>query len=416
MKWGLHSTNLPGKPPPPSPIDPIANIGPDFHFGSGFTDCSFSTFQIDDPKHDSDSMMPEAEVTGSVENLGGNQALTADYVDSGFKREHLNPSALHKGDHQAATYTLTNSVPVPSTVQESWNWEVSNVVSRGLAPHCENGKHLYLLSGAVPSSVKVKGKVSVPEFLWLAVCCDDGSKAWSMAFEKPVAAGSPLKDLTLKELEKKLPKGAQLFKDHCSHDRNDEKALEAVQQSVKEIEHQEPEAKKCPSPHQTTEKKEEPGFLKKMFNFFIMPIWKLVQYIFSFFSQLVKLICSLLCQAVQNLVQAVCTFLKGIGGVLVSVFVNLVQAILCILNAIATNIYNILMLVYRLVSIPLNLIVDIVCFPFYTLGAVPCVLHDIASGVGGMFLLIIDLITNFAKGLSYIASSLLGCCLPKTSS
>nr|XP_056714839.1 endonuclease domain-containing 1 protein [Euleptes europaea] len=372
--------------------------------------------QIDDPKNGLEGMMPEAEVTGSVENLGENQALTADYTDSGYKREHLNPSSLHKGDHQAATNTLTNAIPVPSAVQETWDWEVSNLVSRGLAPHCEKGKNLYLISGAVPSSVKAKDKISVPEALWLAACCDDGSKSWSMAFDKPVAAGSRLEELTLKELEKKLPEGTQLFKDHCSQDRSDPKALEVVQRSVKEIQQEEPKAKECPSPQQTTDDTEEGGgFLRKLCGFFITPICKLLQYICSFIWQLVRLICSIVCQLVQNLVQAVCTFLSGICGVLVSIFVNLVQAILCILNGIASNIYSVLMLVYRLLSIPLNLLVDIVCFPFYVLGAIPQVLHDIASGIGGMFLLIIDAITNFAKGLSYIASALLGRCLPKTS-
>lgn len=365
-------------------------------------------------------MVPEAEITGSVENLGENQALMADYVDSGYERQQLNPSSLHKGDHQMATYTLTNAVPVPKDVRETWDWEVNNLISRALAPHCEKGKDLYLLSGAVPSSVKVKDKVSVPESLWLAACCDDGSKAWSTAFAKQVAAGSRLKELPLKDLEKQHLAGAQLFKDHCGHERNDPKMLEAVQQSAKEIENEEPQVEKtCPPQHAAKEpetKEESVGFLRKLWGFFIAPIFKLVQYICSFICQLVQLIASILCQAVQNLVQAFCTFLQGICGVLLSIFVNLVQAIICILNGIASNIYNVLMLIYRLVSIPLNLLVDIVCFPFYTLGAVPKVIHDIASGFGGLFLLIIDAITNFAKGLSYIASSILGRCLPKSSS
>ncbi|KAL8191107.1 UNVERIFIED_CONTAM: hypothetical protein K2H54_068127 [Gekko kuhli] len=372
---------------------------------------------IDDPKNGQEGMVPEAEITGSVENLGENQALVADYKDSGYEIQQLNPSSLHKGDHQAATYTLTNAIPVPSDVRETWDWEVNNLISRALAPHCENGKDLYLISGAVPSSVKVKDKVSVPESLWLAACCDDGSKSWSTAFAKQVAAGSRLKELPLKELEEQLSAGARLFKDHCSQERNDPKVQEAVQHSAKEIGGEEAQARKAPSSSQHTAKtKDEGGFLKKLCGFFITPIFKVLQYICSFIWQLVKLIAGIVCQAIQNLVQAVCTFLKGICGVLMSIFVNLVQAILCILNGIASNIYNVLMLVYRLLSIPLNLLVDIVCFPFYTLGAVPRVLHDIASGFGGLFLLIIDAITNFAKGLSYIASSILGCCLPKQSS
>ncbi|XP_077197599.1 endonuclease domain-containing 1 protein [Paroedura picta] len=370
--------------------------------------------QIDDPQNGSEDMMPESEITGSVENLGENQALMADYVDSGYERQLLNPSSLHKGDHQAATYTLTNAIPVPSDVRETWDWEVTNLVSRALAPHCENGKDLYLISGAIPSSVKVKDKVSVPESLWLAACCDDGAKAWSVAFEKQVAAGSRLKELPLKELEKQLSGEAQLFKEHCGQERNDPKAQEAVHQSAKEIEGEEPQAKQ--TPQQTTETKEESGFLMKLWGFFITPIVKLLQYICSFVWQLVQLICSMLWQAVRGLIQAVCTFLSGICGVLMSIFVNLVQAILCILNGIASSIYNILMLVYRLLSIPLNLLVDIICFPFYVLGAVPCVIHDIASGFGGLFLLLINAITNFAKGLSYVASCLLGWCLPKMSS
>lgn len=360
-------------------------------------------------------MMPEAEVTGSVDNLGTEQALTADYVDSGYERGQLNPSSLHKDDNQIATYTLTNAVPMAPPLQETWHWEVENLVRRSLSPHCGNGKDLYLISGAVPSTLRVKDKVAVPELLWLAACCDDGSEAWSVGFSKQVAAGNRLEDLSLEELEKKLPAGAQLFKNNCGQDRHSPEKLELVLQSAKKIRAEEPVHKGKKPTKQTSTDKEECGALKKLVCFIVTPIFKLLKCVLYLIVKVVKCVIYLLCQLIQTIVVGLCTFIKGILSVLLSVFVDLARVGVSILNGIAKNIYDVLLIAYRIVSVPVNLILDIVSFPFYTLGAIPAVLQDIASGIGGLVMLVIDATTSVVSAINYIVSHLAKKFLPKMS-
>ncbi|XP_063161941.1 endonuclease domain-containing 1 protein [Candoia aspera] len=369
--------------------------------------------QIDDPENGLEEMVPEAEIT--VDHLGRNQALRADYADSGYERGNLNPSSLHKDDHQVATHTLTNTVPISPPFQELWHWEVEELVSQGLAPHCQNGEDLYLLSGAVPSAEKVKDKVAVPKFLWLAACCDNGAETWSVGFIKEAGVESRLEDLTVEALEKKFPAGVELFKNNCGQDRQDAKKLETVLHSVKKVRAKEPEPHmKKPTQCKHTDAKEESGFLKKLFHFFVSPLLKLLKFVFGLVSQIVKCLWHLLMYLVQKVISGVCTFVKGISTALLDIFICVVQVGVSILNGIAKNIYNVLVVTYRILCVPVNLILDVVSFPFYVLGAIPAVLQDIASGISGMFLLAIDAITNFVKGLNYIVSHLAKKFLPMT--
>ncbi|CAI5773361.1 domain-containing 1 [Podarcis lilfordi] len=372
--------------------------------------------QIDDPENGLEGMMPEVEVTGSVDNLGSKQAVTADYVDSGYERGQLNPSSLHNGDHEIATYTLTNAVPLTPPLHEIWHWEIESLVGEALAPHCDNGKGLYLVSGAIPSTLKVKDKVSVPESLWLAACCDDGSKTWSLGFIKQATAENRLEDLTVEALEKTLHAGAQLFKNHCGQDRHDPKKLEEVHHAVKHVRAKEPvpQAKKSTTgQHTGTQPKEESGFLKKLFYFIVTPIFKLLKLVVYLVGYIVKYTFSLLWRLIQTIVGGVFTFIKGIATALLNVFVDVARVGVSILNGIAKNIYSVLMVTYKILSIPVNVILDIVSFPFYTLGAIPTVLRDIASGIGGLFLLAIDATTSIVTGLNYIVSHLAKRFLPK---
>lgn len=363
-------------------------------------------------------MLVEAEITGSLSNLGTNQALTGDYEDSGYERGQLNPGSLHKGDHQKATYTLTNVVPMIQSLQEIWHWEVENLVGRGLAPHCKNGEHLYLVSGAVPSAVKVKDKVSVPESLWLAACCDDGSEAWSVGFVKDIASGNRLEDLSVEALEKKLPEGTRLFKNNCGQDRHDPKKLEVVLHSVKKIQAEEPvlKGKKHKQASQTGAVKQKDGFLKKLYYFIVAPIFRLVSLLFDLTWRTVKWIVSSFFFLAKKLVKGIWTYIKGIFKALIGVVIDVARVGVNILNGIAENIYNVLMVTYKILSIPVNLILDIASFPFYTLGAVPTVLRDIVSGFGGACLLLIDAATNIVMGLNHVVSYLAQRILPNLSS
>lgn len=360
-------------------------------------------------------MMPEAEIGESLEHLGRNQALMADYVDSGYERGNLNPSCLHKDDHHVATHTLTNAVPLSPPFQELWHWEVEQLVSHSLAPNCQNGKDLHLLTGAMPSSLKVKDKMAVPKSVWLAACCDNGAETWSLGFIKEADAESHLEDLTVEALEKKLPAGTELFKNHCGQDRQDPKKLDTVVRSVKEVQAKKPCktcAKKPTQSKHTQTVKEEGGFLKNLGHFIVTPIWKLVKFVCYLICQLVKGVWCLLKCIVQKIFSGVCTFIKGISIAFLDIFICLARVGVSILNGIAKNIYNVLMVTYRILSVPVNLILDIVSFPFYTLGAIPGVLKDIASGIGGAFLLVINAVTNLVKGLNYVVSFLASKILP----
>ncbi|XP_032075150.1 endonuclease domain-containing 1 protein [Thamnophis elegans] len=373
--------------------------------------------QIDDPGNKQEEMMPEAEIAEALEHLGRNQALMADYADSGYERGNLNPSCLHKDDHHVATHTLTNAVPLSPPFQELWHWEVEQLVIHSLAPNCENGKDLHLLSGAIPSSLKVKDKMAVPKSVWLAACCDNGAETWSVGFIKEANAESRLEDLTLEALEKKLPAGAELFKDHCGQDRQDPKKLEAVLRSAKDVQAKKPDkpcVKKPTQSKHTQTAKEESGFLKNLCHFIVTPIWKLVKFVCYLICQLVKGVWCLLRWIVQKILCAVWTFIKGISLALLDIFICLGRVGVSILNGIAKNIYNVLMATYRILSVPVNLILDIVSFPFYTLGAIPGVLKDIASGIGGLFILVINATTSLVKGLNHVVSFLASKILPTT--
>ncbi|XP_053168351.1 endonuclease domain-containing 1 protein [Hemicordylus capensis] len=367
--------------------------------------------QIDDPKNGLEGMMLEAEITDSVDNLGANQALTADYVDSGYERGQLNPSSLHRDDHQVATFTLTNAVPLTPPLQETWHWEVENLVRQALAPHCENGKDLYLLSGAVPSTtLKVKDKVAIPELLWLAACCDDGSEAWSVGFTKQASAEDRLEDLPVEDLEKKLSKGHPLFKNHCGKDRHHPKKLETVSKSIKGIKGQKP----VPKAKQTSPgKKECCGFVKKLFNLLVSPIFTVLKGIYKLIVMIVKTISSFLCNNIKMAVNGLWTLLKGATTTLLSILIDVVRVFVNILNAIAQNVYTVLMIGYKIICIPVNLILDVVSFPFYVLGAIPHVLKEIVTGFSGLFLLIINAITSVVTGLNSIISSIAHRLLPK---
>ncbi|XP_008106287.1 endonuclease domain-containing 1 protein [Anolis carolinensis] len=373
--------------------------------------------QIDDHENGLAGMMPEAEIADSVNNLGTNQALTSDYIDSGYEAGQLNPSSLQKDDHQLATHSLTNTFPVKPPLQDVWHWEIENLVSHGLAPHCANGKDLYLISGAVPSSHKVNDKVAIPESLWLAACCDDGSNAWSMGFIKEAAAEKRLEDLSVEELEKKLPEGTRLFKNNCAQDRHDPKKLEPVAKSVKKIQGEKPapqSKKSLPMPHQAP-KEEECGFMKKLFYFVITPICRLLTFAIYMVVQILKFILYIFTTLLHMVITGLCTFLKSIATVLMHVFTSLIRVLVNIMNGLARNIYRVLMVVYRIVCVPLNLLVDILSFPFYVLGAVPALLHDIAAGVSGLFMLLINGITNFVKCLSWLVTHIAKSILPHMS-
>lgn len=180
----------------------------------GLISALLSFFQIDDPDSNLEEVIDEADAVSSVNNLGSKQALNADYLDSDYEIGQLYPFPLNS-DLQMPTFPLTNSVPMTQSFRERWHMNLDSLMDRALIPHCSKGKDLYILTGAVPSEHKVKGKVTIPEFIWLAACCAVPGGGWAMGFIKHTQDSNVIEDVMLRDLEKLLPHKPQLFQDNC---------------------------------------------------------------------------------------------------------------------------------------------------------------------------------------------------------
>uniref|UniRef100_UPI00398E7B93 endonuclease domain-containing 1 protein-like n=1 Tax=Pristiophorus japonicus TaxID=55135 RepID=UPI00398E7B93 len=121
--------------------------------------------QIDDRK-------ASAEMTSSKDRSSDNQAVDADYKDSGYDRGHLYPFSFNENDSATATCTLTNAVPQKHEANVNWNKQVESIVLK-LALIChKSGRSMYVVTGSANSTgSKLKNKVTVPEVAWTALCC-----------------------------------------------------------------------------------------------------------------------------------------------------------------------------------------------------------------------------------------------------
>ena len=117
---------------------------------------------------------PEGDLHRSADDA---QAVLEDYRETvDMVRGQLNPDQ-HQADFddQAATYTLTNAVPLvrefhagPWAAQEKVTRQRLNNYCRGTA---------YVVTGALTSGRVVRHfdaeRVAVPDYVWSAYCCDD---------------------------------------------------------------------------------------------------------------------------------------------------------------------------------------------------------------------------------------------------
>uniref|UniRef100_A0A803Y934 Endonuclease domain containing 1 n=1 Tax=Meleagris gallopavo TaxID=9103 RepID=A0A803Y934_MELGA len=321
--------------------------------------------QIDDPENDQHEMVIEADVVGSLANLGANQALTSDYVGSGYERGLLNPSLLNREDFQMATYTLTNAVPLRPSLSKIWHSDIRRVVEQALIPHCSKKDQLYLLAGAIPSTVRVKGKVSVPETLWLAACCD-APEGWSLGLVKKVNDESSLADLTVGELEKQLLAGLDLFKGNCGEDNESSEKMEAILQAVSQIREQR--------------------------------------------------VGSTLLDGVYSLWNGTVSYLKAISMVLISIPYDVGRVITNIFLGFLGIIQDVAVITYRILRIPMGFVLHLASFPYYSICAIPSVVKDMATGIGGTFSLAIDATASILHGFYYVVSHIAKRFVPKGSS
>ncbi|XP_068001567.1 endonuclease domain-containing 1 protein [Melanerpes formicivorus] len=376
--------------------------------------------QVDDPETALQEMVREAEVAGAVANLGANQALTSDYVGSGYERGLLNPSLLNEEDFQVATYTLTNAVPLSPPLRQSWHRHVGLVVEQALVPHCPGKDQLYLLAGAVPSSVQVKGKLSVPESLWLAACCD-APEGWSLALVKKVSDENSLQDLTVGELEKQLLAGVHLFKGSCGEDNQSREKTEVIRQAVGRIQSGEQAGRS------DNQEAKESGLVRKVAGIIATPFIKLLELLIYVFVELVKFVFYLLWLVVRrvagtvvdgahSLWRGLVAYLQAISTVLISipcdvgrVFVNIFLGFLDLVQDVAS-------LTYRILSIPMGFVLHLAAFPYRSLCAIPAVLRDVAAGLWGTLSLVVDATAALLHGLYYVAGHIAKRFVPKVSS
>ncbi|XP_074837719.1 endonuclease domain-containing 1 protein [Carettochelys insculpta] len=379
--------------------------------------------QLDDPGKDLKEMVHEADAVGSVNNLGANQALTTDYVDSGYERGQLNPSSLNEGDFQLATYTLTNAVPMTPSLSESWHRDVESIVEQAVAPHCGHEARLYLVAGAVPSALRVKDKVSVPEFLWLAACCD-APEAWSVGFVKHRQDEDSLADLSVEELEKQLPSGVHVFKSNCGGGSQSQEKMEAVLQTINQIQ---TVAEEQGEGQRAKEVPGEGSLLRRVAGIIATPFTKLLRIIAHVLLEVVKYTCSLLWYIVKqfgstamgqlcSIWDGVKSYVTAISMVLVNIPRDVVKVAANIVMGFVRIIQNTLSLIYRILSVPIGLFLHIMAFPLDTLCAIPTVLKDIAEGIGGTCSLIVDATAALMSGVCYIATHLGKKLVPKFSS
>ncbi|XP_068281262.1 endonuclease domain-containing 1 protein [Nyctibius grandis] len=376
--------------------------------------------QIDDPENDLHEMVHEADVVGIVAKLGANQALTSDYVGSGYERGLLNPSLLNEKDFQMATYTLTNAVPLSPSLSKSWHRDIGRVVEQALVPHCSNKDHLYLLAGAIPSSVRVKGKVSVPETLWLASCCD-APEGWSLGLVKKIKDENSLVDLTVGELEKQLLRGVHLFKGNCGEDNQSQDKTEAILQAVSQIRSGEQVARS------DNEEAKDSGFVRRVAGIIATPFVKLlelliyvlvglVKFVFYFLWFVIKQVGGTILDGVYSLWNGVVSYLKAITMVLISIPYDVGRVIINIFLGFLQIVQDVASLTYGILRIPVGFVLHLAAFPYHSICAIPSVLKDLVTGIGGTFSLVIDATATLLHGFYYLAGHIVKRFIPKGSS
>lgn len=365
-------------------------------------------------------MVHEADIVGTVANLGANQALTSDYMGSGYERGLLNPSLLNEEDFQMATYTLTNAVPLSPSLSKSWHRDIGRVVEQALVPHCSKKDHLYLLAGAIPSSVRVKGKVSVPETLWLAACCD-APEGWSLGVVKKMSDEISLVDLTVGELEKQLLAGVHLFKGKCGEDNKNQEKTEAILQAVSQIRSGEQVG--------TSDNQEakDGGLVRRVAGIIATPFIKLLELLIYVFVELVKFVFYFLWLVIKrvggavldglySLWNGVVSYLKAISMVLFSIPYDVGRVIINIFLGFLQIVQDVASLTYRILRIPVGFVLHLAAFPYESICAIPSVLKDMATGIGGTFSLVIDATATLLHGFYYLACHIVKRFVPKGSS
>ncbi|XP_076969321.1 endonuclease domain-containing 1 protein [Tamandua tetradactyla] len=385
--------------------------------------------QIDDPNSSLEEVINEADAVKSVNNLGSKQALNTDYLDSDYQRGQLYPFSL-SNDFQMATFTLTNAAPMTPSFRERWYMNLNSLMDRALTSQCGHEEDLYIVVGAVPSDHKVKDRVTVPEFVWLAACCAVPG-GWAMGFVKRTRNSDIIEDVMVKDLEKLLPFNIQLFQNNCGETEQDTEKMKKILEMVNQVQDEERmvQSKESSIPLSSTIGKrsallppeaaeEGSSLLGRLTGFITTPIFKLFQLIYYlvvgilktfvyFLWYVTKQVMNGLESCVYNLGSATISYFMAIGEELVSIPWKVLKVMAKIIRAILRILCCLLKAVCRVLSIPVRVLVDVATFPVYTLRAIPIVCKDIAVGLGGTVSLLFDTAFGTMGGLFQV---ILGVC------
>ncbi|KAM8976636.1 endonuclease domain-containing 1 protein [Pelodytes ibericus] len=337
--------------------------------------------QVDDAGSSLEGATNGADVSEQIGGLGTNQALEQDYTSSDYQPGSL----FHK-----APSTLTNTVPLTEGFKNQWASDVDQFIKESLLPNCGNGENLHLIAGAVPSSVKLNDKVSVPEFVWLAACCN-APEAWSIGIVKGTADLEKVEEITVDEIENKHLAGAKLFSNQCGGGNTPEKRQVA---------------------DASTETEEEPpanatGPFFKFVQFLVCIVYEILKSVFYLVWFLVKQICNLIFGRLYWIWTAVTTYVFALSKVLLNIPWDVLRVfgnVLCGFVRILNNVFSAVCLILRL---PVRFLSDIASFPYYTLCAIPDVGIDILSGLWGVLALGLNGVFG-AFGSSFSVASFAG--------
>ncbi|XP_006887400.1 PREDICTED: endonuclease domain-containing 1 protein [Elephantulus edwardii] len=378
--------------------------------------------QIDDPSSSLEEVTEEADAISSVNNLGSRQALNRDYLDSDYQRGQLYPVSL-SSDLQMAASTLTNTVPMTPSFRERWHMNLHSLMDRALAPQCGSVEDLFILTGVMPSDHRVKDKVTVPVFVWLAACCA-GPSGWAMGFVKQTQDSDIIEDVMVKDLEKLLPSNPQLFQNNCGETEQDTEKMKKILEVVNQVQDEERavQSKASSAPLSSTRnqrsallspevlEESSSSLLGKLLGFIVTPFIKLAQLMCYLVIGILKYVVYILWYFTIQVINGIENCLYHLGSATVSYFVTIgeelvsipwkvLKVMVKITRAILRILCCLLKAVCRVLGIPVRVLVDVATFPVYTMSAVPVVCKDIAVGLGGTISLLFDTAFGTMGGL-----------------
>ncbi|XP_040282252.1 endonuclease domain-containing 1 protein [Bufo bufo] len=334
--------------------------------------------QVDDSKSSLDEVNKGSDVTEKVPTLGTNQALEEDYASTDYQ-----PGPLY---HRAPS-ALTSAVPLTPEFKEKWAADVDLFIKEKLLPHCENGENLHLLAGAVPSDTKINDKVTVPEYVWLAACCNIPD-AWSLGVIKRTDNVDGLEQVPVEELENQLA-GVKLFSNQCGGGTVHPELRSSSESSTQTEE----------EPPVTT-----PGAFTRFFQLIFSIIYEIVKTVLCLVWFLLKQVCNLVFGRLYWIWTALTTYIYALGKVLLNIPCDVLRVFANILCGFVRVLNNALSVVCLILRLPTRFLCDMASFPYYTICAIPDVGIDILSGVWGMFMLGFSAIFGTFGGSFSVAS------------